>query len=125
MREAAIAPCLTASAACPKDAELSGSRSAICGVCPPLCGVVIASGGSAIASGKVFATGASVSGVGAAAAAAGEGFARGAMARASLTGAGLVAVAHPPARVARNRMSRKVAIRCIRKITRQIKTYYM
>lgn len=81
-----------------------------------------------MASGKVFAAGIPASGVDAAGvgvAAAGEGFTCGGRARASLTGAGLVAVAHPPVRVARKRTNRKAAIRCIRKITQQTKVYYM
>ena len=69
MPEAAMAPCLTASAAGPNEADLSGSSSAIWGFWPSFGGVVKASGGSAAASGKVFAAGVSASGVGAAGAA--------------------------------------------------------
>lgn len=47
-----------------------------------------------------------------------------AMGRPSITGAGFVEVAQPLFNAA-NRITRKAAIRCIRKITRQAKTYYM
>ena len=117
-----MAPRLTASAAGPNEADLSGSSSAIWGFWPSFGGVVKASGGSATASGKVFATGVSASGVDAAGVGAlGAGAAMG---RPSITGAGFVEVAQPLFNAA-NRIIRKAAIRCIRKITRQAKTYYM
>ena len=116
-----MAPCLTASAAGPNEADLSGNSSAMCAFEPLLCGIATAVGAGGAMSGVAFAV--CFSGGAAGTAGAGALCASAAMGRVS-TGAGFVEVAQPLLKAA-NRIIRKAAIRCIRKITRQAKTYYM
>ena len=113
-----MAPCRTASAAGPNEADLSGNSRAMWAFEPLCCVIaVVVSGGGAM-SGVAFVVGFSGGTTGALCAGAAMGWA-------SLIGADLVEVAQPPLSATSRIVIRKVAIRCIRKMTRQVKTYYM
>ena len=89
-----MAPCLTASAAGPNEADLSGNSRAMCAFKALFCGIATAVGGGAVTSGVVFAvcfSGRAAGTAGTGALCAGVA----AMGRASLTGAGFVEVAQP------------------------------
>lgn len=129
MPEAATAPCRTASAAGPNEVDLSGSSSAMCAFKSLPCGIATSDDVYWAMSGVVLSVSFSGGAAGAASVFAGDATGAGALCLGvamglDSTGASVVAVAQPLLNAA-NRIIRKAAIRCIRKITRQAKTYYM